>query len=173
MDIKTFAKEHKQNEQLITALATKITESLAPKFGTPTIALVDTDKCYADRFDATKTSTKMLEVTVPIPHAGLRIKASVYAYLTRKSDGDEISYSAQLPGKGVVTADAHDKEQFLAHVELAASSWKGWEAATLAADNRLRGIKSKAASVSTGPTLERPRLVKTVKPAPTAPPAAS
>lgn len=175
MDIAAFAKEFVKETKDAKALDAKRVESLLahavaatvaaqpPRFGEPTITVVDTDASYADKFgDAGARSTKMLEVTVPLPASGLKVKATIYAKLARKADGDEITYHAALPAKQAVTGiDKDAKEQFLAFVELAASQWPGWNKASEAADARLLGTKLPAKGA--GPVLERPRLVKTVK----------
>jgi hypothetical protein len=182
MDIKAFAKEHSVKAAVIeTAIATAVAELNAntaaletevkqlrevaantmPKYGVPIISAVDTDKAYDSRYEAGARNTKAVEVTVPLPNVGLKVKATIYGNLVRKSDGDEIEYRASLP-KGTSAISPEDKEDFLGHVERAAFAWPGWGEVERAADARLLGTKPAKKADGT-PAAMRPRLVKTVK----------
>lgn len=131
---------------------------IAP-LGAVVVSMVDSDAVYPARFGGGK-STKVVECSVELPHAGVRVVASIYGNYTPTTDGHEIIFQANFP-RGLKALDTVAKNEFLAHVELAAQRWPGWETASTAAMHRLLGTKPASAGklVSDKPASERPRLV--------------
>jgi hypothetical protein len=163
MDIQKFAKDHKLDSKLV---ATVLASLENERFGPVEIRMSDADRAYPDRFRPGDVSTKLADVIVPFPMTGAAVTSTVYARLTKKDDGHEISYSASVP-KGLRFDDPNGKESFLAHVELAVQSWPGFAAATMAADARLLAGpdgRVKRTGKDGKPVADmRPRLVKAVK----------
>jgi hypothetical protein len=103
-----------------------------------------------------RVSCPAIVALVPILGTGLAVEAAVWGERKETKDGIEVEFAASLPrGFKPFGNDADDaRENFIAHVELSAAKWPGFESATDAAVTLLTGIKTKTNKV------ERPRLVK-------------
>lgn len=85
-------------------------------------------------------STVMIQCSVPILSIGCAVETAVWARLTTKADGDEITFEAALP-RGFRAEDETAADTFKAAVESAAAAWNGYGAAEAAAIARLTGQK--------------------------------
>jgi hypothetical protein len=93
---------------------------------------------------------------VPILGTGLAVETAIWAERKETKDGIEVEFAASLPRGIKPFGDGADdaRENFIAHVELSAVKWAGYDSATDAALALLTGTKIK------GKVEPRPRLVK-------------
>lgn len=101
-------------------------------------------------------STPMVQCSVPIPAIGMTIETAIWARLTPKPEGDEITFAASLP-RGWRADDELASDSWKAVAENAAAAWNGYAAAEAAAISRLTGQKKTGPSARPGLA---PRLVK-------------
>lgn len=150
---KIIAKMKEENSLLLAAMK---------KVGYGEVECSLAEGTVSERFG--KKSCAVIEVTLPIPHLGLRIIGTIWGRLENKPEGTTVTFEAAMP-KFIKATDAVAKERILAAMENGAAAWAGFDKATASAEARLMGQTTK---VEPGETA-RPKLVKRVLLATTTP----
>lgn len=134
-----------------------------PMFGTPIFSVPDQIRVQPGRRGGGEFCVA-ITASVPMANTGLAVDAVIWASKENTSNGPVVTFRASLPrGLKAVAVDAFERkavqDRFLAHVELGAIRWRGYDAAVEAAYAALTGTK--AAEVKTvTPQVERPVLVR-------------
>lgn len=112
------------------------------------------DGTVTERFG--RKSCAAIQVQVPVPSLGLKIDATIWGRLITDATGTTVSFEAGMP-KGIRATDEHGKDRLLAHIEVGAQTWPGYEKTTDAVIRKLTGQTAAAGTVGA-----RPKLVKRV-----------
>lgn len=110
------------------------------------------DGNVSDRFG--KKSCAAITVLVPIPSLGLKLTGTIWGRLVSLPTGTEIKFEAGMP-KDLRAMDEAGKDRLLAHMEIGAQLWPGYEKTTDAVAAKLTGQTPKGINA-------RPNLVKRV-----------
>lgn len=112
------------------------------------------DGTVTERFG--RKSCAAIAVVVPIPSLGLKLDATIWGRLVNDATGTTVTFEAGMP-KGIKATDEHGKDRLLAHIEIGAQSWPGYDKTTDAIIRKLTGQTATVGSVGA-----RPKLVKRV-----------
>lgn len=113
------------------------------------------DGNVTDRFG--RKSCAAISVQVPIPSLGLKLDATLWGRLIMDATGTTIIFEAGMP-KSLKAMDEHGKDRLLAHIEVGAQAWPGYDKTTDAVAAKLTGQNAKPGTVG-----GRPKLVKRVQ----------
>lgn len=116
------------------------------------------DGSVTERFG--RKSCAAIQVVVPCPALGLKFDTTVWGRLVNDPTGTTVTFEAGMP-KGMRSIDEHGKDRLLAHIEVGAQSWAGYEKTTDAVIAKLTGQTAKPGTIGA-----RPKLVKRVVLAP-------
>lgn len=113
------------------------------------------DGNVTDRFG--RKSCAAISVMVPIPLLGLKLTGTIWGRLVNDTNGTTVTFEGGMP-KELKALDETGKDRLLAHMELGAQAWAGYEKTTDAVIAKLTGQTGKTVAGQ----LARPKLVKKV-----------
>lgn len=113
------------------------------------------DGNVTDRFG--RKSCAAISVMIPIPSLGLKLAGTIWGRLINDANGTTVTFEGGMP-KDLKAMDETGKDRLLAHMEVGAQAWAGYEKTTDAVIAKLTGQTAKA----TAGQLVRPKLVKRV-----------